>query len=216
MTTFAEMILVFVLLTNLTLLGSARLSTCIRQVASQGMVLGLLPLLVGTEGPGVRLFLVAAVILAMKGFVFPKLLFRSLRSANVVHESTPIVGHTASVVLGIAILIVSFWLTSRFPLPEGQQPVSNLVLPVAVATILTGLLLIVSRRLALMQVVGYLVLENGIFIFGVGLAHEEPLLIEMGILLDVFVAVLVMGIAMFHISRTFDHIDVDQLSRLRD
>jgi len=216
MTTLAEIILVFVLLANLTLLGSGRLSTCIRQVAAQGVVLGLLPLLVGTEGPNARLFLVAAVILAVKGALFPKLLFRSLRSANVVRESTPIVGHTASVVSGMAILIASFWLTSRFPLPTGQPPVSNLVLPVALATLLSGLLLIVTRRLALMHVVGYLVLENGIFVFGVGLAHEVPLLIEMGILLDVFVAVLVMGIAMFHISRTFDHIDVDQLSQLRD
>lgn len=216
MTTLAEIILVFVLLTNFTLLGSGRLSTCIRQVAAQGVVLGLLPLLVGSEGPSARLFLVAGVMLAVKGFVFPKLLFRSLRSANVVRESTPIVGHTASVVLGIAILIGSFWLTSRFPLPVGQQTVSNLVLPVALATLLSGLLLIVSRSLALMHVVGYLVLENGIFVFGVGLAHEEPLLIEMGILLDVFVAVLVMGIAMFHISRTFDHIDAGQLSQLRD
>jgi len=216
MTAFAEIILVFVLLTNFTLLASARLSTCIRQVAAQGVVLGLLPLLVGPEGPGARLFLVAAVMLVVKGIVFPKLLFRSLRNANVVHESTPIVGHTASIVLGIGILIVSFWFTSRFPLPAGQQPVSTLVLPVALATLLSGFLLIVIRRLALMQVVGYLVLENDIFVFGVGLAHEEPLLIEMGILLDVFVAVLVMGIAMFHISRTFDHIDVDQLSQLRD
>ena len=216
MTTLADIILVFVLLTNFALLASGRLSMCIRQAAVQGVVLGLLPLLVGPEGISARLFLVAAVILVLKGVVFPKLLFRSLRTANVVRESTPIVGHTASVVLGIAIMIASFWITSRLPLPEGQLPVSNLVLPVALATLLSGLLLIVSRRLALMQVVGYLVLENGIFVFGVGLAHQEPLLIEMGILLDVFVAVLVMGIAMFHISRTFDHIDVDQLSQLRD
>ena len=216
MAQFAEIVLVFVLLTNIAVLGSGRLSSCIWQVATQGAVLGMLPLLVGPAGPSARLLLVAVVVLVLKGVVFPKLLFRSLRTANVVHESTPIIGHTASVVLGIAIVVASFWLTSHLPLPAGQQAVSNLVLPVATATLLTGLLLIVSRRLALMQVVGYLVLENGIFVFGVGLAYEEPLLIEMGILLDVFVAVLVMGIAIFHISRTFDHIDVDQLSELRD
>ena len=79
-----------------------------------------------------------------------------------------------------------------------------------------GLFLIVSRKTALMQVVGYLVLENGIYIFGMALAQEEPLLVEMGILLDVFVAVFVMGIAIFHISREFDHIDVDQLTSLKD
>ena len=93
-------------------------------------------------------------------------------------------------------------------------PVS--VLPVALATILTGLLLIVSRRTALSQVIGYLVLENGILAFGAGLALEEPLIVELGVLLDVFVAVFVMGIAIFHISREFDHIDVDQLTLLKD
>jgi hydrogenase-4 component E len=216
MTSLTEITLVFVLLTNLALLSSRRLSWCIWQVAAQGAVLGILPLLVGSEGPTMRLFLVAAITLALKGIVFPKLLFRSLRTANVRHESMPIIGYTASVVLGVVIVIVSFSLTASFPLPEGHQAVSNLVLPVAMATLLCGLLLIVSRRLALMQVVGYLILENGIFVFGVGLAHEEPLLIEMGILLDVFVAVFVMGIAIFHISRTFDHIDVEQLSELRD
>ena len=216
MNSLTDIILIFVLLANFLLLGSSRLSACIRQVAAQGAILGLLPLLAPAEGPSFRLLVVAVMILALKGIVFPKLLFRSLRTADVVRESKPIIAHTSSVVLGVGILIASFWWTRRLPLPEGHSVVSPLILPIAMATLLTGLLLVISRRLALMQVVGYLVLENGIFIFGVGLAHEEPLLIEMGILLDVFVAVLVMGIAMFHISRTFDHIGVDQLTELRD
>jgi len=82
--------------------------------------------------------------------------------------------------------------------------------------IFVGLLLIVSRRKAVTQVLGYLALENGIFVFGVGLARQATLLVEMGILLDVFVAVFVMGIAIFHISREFDHIDTDQLSLLKE
>jgi len=67
-----------------------------------------------------------------------------------------------------------------------------------------------------MQVVGYLVLENGSYIFGVALAQDEPFLVEMGVLLDIFVAVFAMGIAIFHINREFDHIDVDQLTSLKD
>jgi len=91
------------------------------------------------------------------------------------------------------------------------------LIPVAAMfTILTGLLLIVSRRKALTQVVGYLVMENGVYAFGAALAVDEPLLVELGVLLDVLVAVFVMGIAIYHISREFDHIDTDQLSALRD
>ena len=81
---------------------------------------------------------------------------------------------------------------------------------------LTGLFLIVARRQALMQVVGYLALENGIFAFGAVVMKEAPLLVEMGILLDIFVAVFVMGIMVFHISREFDHTDTERLSELKD
>ena len=76
--------------------------------------------------------------------------------------------------------------------------------------------MIVSRRTALSQVLGYLVLENGIFLSGIALIHDEPVLIEMGVLLDVFVAVFIMGIMIFHIQREFDHIETDQLSALKD
>jgi hydrogenase-4 component E len=83
-------------------------------------------------------------------------------------------------------------------------------------TILTGLFVICSRRKALTQVLGYLVMENGVCVFGSALAVEAPLPVELGVLLDVSVAVFVMGIVIFHINREFDHIDTDRLSILRD
>jgi hydrogenase-4 component E len=207
-------ILVFVALVNLTLLGSSRLAACVRLSAAQGMALGILPLLAATHGIGGHQVLLALGIFILKGIFFPQLLLRAIRSADVRHEVEPIIGYAASIVLGIFMLALSFWMASRFVLP--QPVVSPLVLPLALSTILIGLFLIISRRKAIMQVVGYLVLENGVFIFGVALAQEEPLLVEMGILLDVFVAVFVMGIMIFHISREFDHIDVDQLTSLKD
>ena len=82
--------------------------------------------------------------------------------------------------------------------------------------VLAIVLVIVGRRKAVMQALGYLAMENGIYAFGLAFAVEEPLLVEMGVLLDVFVAVFVMGIAIHHISREFDHIDTDRLSALKD
>ena len=214
MSSLADLILVFVVLTNLVLLGSSRLTTCIRLAAVQGMMLGVLPLLVSTRGIGIRVVLLAVVTFALKGLLFPRLLMRAIREADVRHENEPLVGYAASILVGILALGLSFWMSARLPVP--QPEVSHLSLPLALSTILIGLFLIVSRRTAVMQVIGYLVLENGIFIFGVALAQEEPILVELGVLLDVFVAVFVMGIAIFHISREFDHIDVDQLSSLKD
>jgi hydrogenase-4 component E len=205
-------ILILVILINLLLLGTGRLRSCIHAVAVQGVAIGLL--LVSSGEFSLRLTLVAITSVALKGYVFPRLLFRSMRSANVRREVDPVIGQTASILAGVVLTGVSFWIASRLRLPI--VPVSDLVLPAALTTIFCGFLVIVSRRQALSQVVGYLVLENGIYIFGTALAHEEPLLVEMGILLDVFVAVLVMGVAVFHISREFNHIDVDQLTRLKD
>ena len=83
-------------------------------------------------------------------------------------------------------------------------------------SILVGLFLIVARKKAISQVLGFVVMENGIYTFGVGLVRESPLLVELGVMLDVFVAVFVMGIAIFHISREFDHIDTHELTTLKD
>jgi len=81
---------------------------------------------------------------------------------------------------------------------------------------LIGFFLIMSRRIAISQVLGYLVLENGVFVFGMALVPEQPYLVELGILLDIFVGVFVMGIIIFHINREFDHIDVHRLADLKD
>lgn len=161
-----------------------------------------------------RAVLLGVVIFVLKGLVFPRMLQNALRTANVRHEVEPFLGFAASLLLGIIILVLSFWISTRLELPH--ESISPLMLPLALSTILIGLALIVTRRTALMQVVGYLVLENGSYIFGIALAEDQPLLVEMGILLDIFVAVFAMGITIFHISREFDHIDVDQLTQLKD
>ncbi|MCH7843827.1 MAG: hydrogenase [Chloroflexi bacterium] len=213
MNAFADLFLVFVVLTNLILLGSSRLRATIWVLASQGVAVGFLSLVVAEDGLTLLLILIAAVNVSLKGFVIPKLLLRSLRSANVRHEVEPFVGFSASVILGVLALIGSMWLTSGLSFHKG--PSTSLGLPVCLSTILIGLLLIVSRRQALMQVVGYLTMENGIYGLGLMVVGEQPLVVELGVLLDVFVAVFVMGIAMFHISQEFDHIDVHKMNELK-
>lgn len=206
-------ILVLLILTNLMLLGSSRLGACVRLVSIQGILLGLLPLVLG-EAITLRLLVLAAGSIAIKGLVFPWLLSRAQREAGVRREIEPWIGFAPSLLAGVGGLAGALWLSSRLPLPPGINP--TLALPVALFMILTGLFVIIGRNKALSQVLGYLVLENGIYAFGVGLALQEHLLVELGVLLDALVAVFVMGIMIFHISREFDHIDVDRLSTLKD
>lgn len=209
-----DVILILVVLTNLRLLGSSRLGASIRTVAVQGFLIGLLPLLAPDHGVLWHVLVLAIGSMALKGVVFPKLLLRALREADVRREVEPFVGSILSLLVGIVSLGASFWIGQRLPLPNPMT--SALLVPVALSSILIGLFLIVSRKKAVNQVLGFLVMENGIFTFGVGLVGELSLLVELGVLLDVFVAVFVMGIMIFHISREFDHLDTDRLSTLKD
>ena len=81
---------------------------------------------------------------------------------------------------------------------------------------MVGLLVLTTRRKALSQVVGYLVLENGIYVFGLSQVERVPFLVEMGVLLDIFVGVFIMGIVVFHINREFDSLDSTRLTELKD
>ena len=209
-----DAIMVFLVLTNLLMLGGSQLATLIRMVTIQAVVLGILPLVANSDHLNVHHYAMAAGILILKGVFFPYLLMRAQRDANVRREVEPFVGYSLSLLAGMLALAFSLWLGSRLPSPV--QGGSTLVVPVAFFTIICGLFLIIARRKALTQVIGYLTLENGIYAFGVAIAQDSPLLVEMGILLDIFVAVFVMGIIIFHINREFDHIDTDLLAMLSD
>jgi hydrogenase-4 component E len=208
-----DLILVLVVLTNLKLLGSSRLGASIRVVAAQGVMLGLLPVLAHVHELSLHFAALAVGTVALKGVVFPWLLFRALREAEVTREVEPYVGYITSILIGLAALAASFWLGGRLPVSTVEP--TSLLVPSALFSILAGLFLIVARKRAVNQVLGFLVLENGIYTFGVGIVAETPFLVELGVLLDAFVAVFVMGIAVYHINREFDHIEVNRLDKLK-
>ena len=209
-----DVALVLLILSNLSLLGSSRISACIRLSAFQGFLLGLVTLLMQEDGIPIHVLVMALATMGLKGVVFPRLLSFALREAEVRREVEPFIGFTTYMIAGTLALGVSQWLGSRLPLPAPL--VSPMVVPVALFTILCGLILILSRKKALTLVLGYLVLENGIYTFGVALALKEPMVVELGVLLDVFAAVFVMGIVVFHINREFDSLDTDRLAALGD
>lgn len=211
MQNWVEALVVLLTLTNLVLLGSSTLGTCVRVVALQGVILGFLPILAHFEDVTTRVLVVAIITVLFKGLLLPGMLRWALKSAAVKREMEPFVGYSASILIGLGALGVSFWLGGKLP-PTETAP---LVVPGALFTIMAGLLLIVTRRKALSQALGYLVLENGIYVFGVAVSKELPLLVELGVLLDLFVAIFVMGIAIFHISREFNHINTDQMASLK-
>jgi hydrogenase-4 component E len=211
----AEGVIALLVITDLLLLGSSRLRSCITIAALQGAVVSLLPVLLHGDEGWVRAWSLTVGSMLLKGGVFPWLLRRVLRESGVRREVEPFVGHTLSVMVGVAALAFAVWVDARLALPASATGHAPLLIPAGLATLLVGLFLIVSRRTAVTQVLGYLVVENGIYAVGVALVGGVPLLVELGVLMDIFVAVFIMSIAAYHISREFDHIDVDQLDRLR-
>jgi hydrogenase-4 component E len=209
-----DVIAVLLILANLRLLGTSRLSVCIQTVAAQALLLGAVPLLMHADELSARLIAIAAVYTVIKAIVLPWLLRRAARELGGTREVEPFIGLTLSLLVGMGLFGVSLFLAG--PLKRAGQGHSGLLIPVALFTIMVGLLVIISRKKAITQVVGYLVMENGIYVFGVAFAVQEPLLVEMGVLLDVLAAVFVMGLTIYHISREFDHIDTDRLSTLKD
>jgi len=212
MITLADQFLVLVLLINFVALGTSRLIFSIRSVAAQGVILGILPALIHPFSW--HLVGIILMILATKGVVIPMLLNRAVRSAEIKREVEPFLGYVPTLLLGAVFTALSFAFAGKLPLlPEHQN---YMFVPASMATLMTGFLILTTRRKAISQVIGYLVLENGIFIFGLLLAEALPIMVEAGALLDLLVGTFVMGIVINHISREFSSLDTSRLTSLKE
>lgn len=209
-------LLVAVLLLNLFALGTSRIRALVNAAGLQGIVLGVMPLLVHSHA-SLLTALIAAGTMVLKGMIIPQMLLKALRETRVKREIEPIVGFLPSIVLGAGGMAVAVALAARLP-PSAGHPdhAQTLIIPAAFATIFAGFLLLTTRIKAITQVIGYLVLENGIFIFGLLLLDAMPFLVELGVLLDLFVGIFVISIIIHHISREFASLDTRRLSTLKE
>lgn len=207
-----DLLLLLIVLTNFWALGTTRLTSTIRATAVQGVLLAALPIALY---PGVSLHILglAAGTFTVKAVLLPALLSRAIREAAVRREIEPLIGFAPSMIFGALAVALAFSLAPKLPLPDLQTPV---LVPVSLSTVVIGLLVLTTRSKALTQVVGYLILENGIYVFGLSQMERVPFLVEIGVLLDIFVGVFIMGIVVFHINREFDSLDSARLTELRD
>lgn len=206
-------ILVVLTFTCILLLGSSRMLACIRLVAAQGFAISLLPLLANSD-PGLPSVVLSASGMALKGAALPWLMIRALKKSEARREVEPFVGFNASILAGVFLFGLACWITRRLEIAGDRYRPE--LLSVALFVVFTGLFLIVSRRKAITQALGYLVLENGIYAVGTGIGQDFSAFVEFGVLLDVFVGIFLMGIIIFHIDREFDHIDTDRMTELTD
>ena len=212
-----DIVLVGILLSVLLSLASSRLMALVKIMALQGVMVSLLPILLESNsrlGSGGLIFFQAMFLI--KGVLIPGLLYVALKRVVTKREIEPIIGYHASLFGGLIIILVSIFITERlkYSMPEGHE----LLLTTAITTMAAGFFLMMSRRKAITQVIGYLMLENGIYLVGPALSKHAHIVyvVEFGVLLDLLVGVMIMGIILHNINHTFDDIDTDLLNRLKD
>ncbi|HEX4952714.1 MAG TPA: hydrogenase [Thermoanaerobaculia bacterium] len=213
MTSLLSSLVAGLLLVNLVALGTSRISTVVRSVAVQGVLLGVLA--VTAHGSlSLRVLAVALASVLLKGWLIPRILFRALDQVAIKREVEPSLGLLPSLLLGAFATVLAVAAASRLPLAETR--LAPLLIPASLATVASGFIVITTRRKAISQVLGYLILENGIFIFGLLLLEAMPFLVEAGVLLDLFVGIFVLSIILHHINREFASLDTRRLSLLKE
>lgn len=214
MENYFETFLILLMLINVYSLGISRLNTLVKLMAIQGLILALLPFALPHHAITIRMIALCSVILLIKVFVIPFFAFFAIDRVKIRREIEPFIGFTPSLFIGIVIIVLSFWIGRHLPLPF--KTVSTLIVPTAIATLLSGLTILVSRRKALTQVLGYVLFESGIYIFSLVLAESNSELVEIGVMLDLFVGVFIMGITLMQIKDVFDDLDVSKFVLLKD
>ena len=202
----------FLLMTVLLMAAAKRISTCIALFAAQCAIIAAQILAIAWVQRSFEPLAIAFLVISVKVVAIPYSLLWIVREIKSVREVKASTTAAQSVFIAAGLILLSFFAVQPY---ARTLRVDESMLAAAIALVLTGAFLMVSRKKALMQVVGLLVLENGIFLAALITTFGMPLIVEIGISFDLLMGVLLMGIFVFRIRDTFDHLDVSKLRRLR-
>jgi len=208
-----DTILSLVLLSILFSFGSSRLPGLIKVIAFQGVVVSIVPLVIGHDlTAGGILF--TLVTLLIRGIVIPLCIYLAIKRVAIRREVEPIVGYHASFFTGLVLIVAAVVVSHRFNVPSTSASV--LLLPTAIALLVAGMFLLMARRNAIAMVLGYIMMENGIYLVGTTFSVRALHIVEFGILLDVLAGVMIMAIILQNIKQTFDDVDTALLRTLKE
>lgn len=213
MITLLDVMLSLVLLSVLSALAASRLVPLLRAVAFQGVVVSLLPLFLGLRPNAGDLVFTAATLL-IRGIAGPLLLFLIIRRVKVRRDVEPIVSTQASLLAGLVLIVAATWAGSAFVLPVPTR--SSLLLATAISLLVSGLFLLMARRNAVAMVLGYIMLENGIYVVGTSFSVRTHHIVEFGILLDVLAGVMIMGVVVRNLGQTMEGANTAQMRTRKD
>ena len=213
MTQVTNTALVLVLLSVLAAFGTGRVTLMIKMVALQGIMISLLPLAMGLEMTPWGMVYTGAVLL-IRGIVIPGAILIAIRKVAIRREVQPIVGPHVSLLAALLLIVAAFFVSGKITLPAPPQ--NELLLPTAITLLVAGMFILMTRRNAIAMVLGYIIMENGIYLGGGVFSTRAHHIVELGILLDVLAGVMLMGVILQNINRTLDDVDTSLLRSLKD
>jgi len=189
-----------------------RLLTYLKVLAFQGVLLFVVVFLQLKEINPVNLALILLETIVFKSVAVPLFMAYVLKRNNITRESEPFLPNFVSLIITTAIVVVTILLANQVK----DTHLDKIFFVVALSSLFTGLYFIATRRKIITHVIGYLIIENGVFVLSLAVGNEMPMLVNLGIMLDIFASVLILGIFLNKIGDVFKDIDVNQLSNLKD
>lgn len=202
-----------ILISAFLLLGGKRIDYVISLIALQGFLLALTSTVFGLQTGNNYLFAGAFLVFLVKGILVPGALVYLVRKIKIRREIELFLRPSLLILLAAGLVLLSYWVASPQILPSDLAAKSGL--PIALSLFLIGLLIMVTRKTAFSQLIGLLVMENGLSMAGIVVTHGMPLMVELGVFFDLLVAVIIMGLFVFQIDKTFGSIDTDKLTSLK-
>ena len=208
-----DSILSLVLLSVLFSFGSSRLPGLIKVLAFQGVVVSLVPLFMGHDlsSEGIAFTLVTMII---RGIIIPLCIYLVIKKVAIHREVEPIIGYHASLLAGLGLIVAAIYVSHTFDITSIST--STLLLPASITLLAAGMFILMARRNAIAMVLGYIMMENGIYLVGTTFSVRTLHIVEFGILLDVLAGVMIMAVILQNIKQKFDDVDTALLRTLKE
>ncbi|WP_179402124.1 formate hydrogenlyase [Burkholderia guangdongensis] len=202
------------LLLSFAMLSQRRVLSLIHLYTLQGVALVLANLILAWVSGDSHLYVSAGLTLVLKVGVVPWILYRLVRRLDVQADVEPLINIPTTLLIGIVLVIIAFNVAA--PISQLATSVARGTLGIALACVLLSFMAMITRAKAIPQVLGFLSMENGLFFAATAATNGMPMIVELGIGLDVLIGILILGVFMFQIREQFDSLDIHHLEKLKD
>ena len=213
-TQIINLLAAILLLLSFAMLSQRRILSLIHLYTLQGLALVSANLVLGFVTADTHLYVSAMLTLALKVGLIPWILYRLVQQLNVKTDVEPLINIPTTLLIGIVLVIVAFNVAT--PISQLASSVARGTLGIALACVLLSFMMMITRAKAIPQVIGFLSMENGLFFAATAATNGMPMIVELGVGLDVLVGILILGVFMFQIREQFDSLDIHHLERLKD